>query len=53
MHRWFDLSRTNRLVQTVRDAYGGAVPISEKHKLFPIPASQLLVNRQLEQNPEW
>lgn len=53
MHRWFDLSRTNRLVRTVRDAYDGAFPISEKHKLFPIPASQLLVNRELEQNPEW
>jgi len=51
LHRWFDLVRTGRLIDTISSKFD--YPISEKHKLFPIPASQLTANPELEQNSGW
>lgn len=47
-HRWFDLVRTNRLVEVV-GATGKTV--SDRHTLFPIPQREMGVNRELVQNP--
>ena len=42
-HQWFDLKRTDRLVETM-----GMPP----HRVvYPIPTRELLVNKSLEQNP--
>jgi len=51
-HRWFDLVRTNRLVETIKEIHPG-YPVSEKHKLFPLPKDELLLNDKLTQNPGW
>jgi starch-binding outer membrane protein, SusD/RagB family len=51
-HRWFDLVRTKRLVQTIK-ALNPTFPVSEKHLLFPLPADELIINPKLTQNPGW
>jgi hypothetical protein len=51
-HRWFDLVRTGRLIETIK-AINPDYPISEKHLLFPIPPDELILNPLLEQNPGW
>lgn len=51
-HRWFDLVRTKRLVQTIK-AIHPEYPIEEKHYLFPIPADEIIINENLVQNPGW
>lgn len=51
-HRWFDLVRTGRLVQTLKTE-SPELPITEKHMLFPLPPDELTLNPLLEQNPGW
>ncbi|WP_188506344.1 RagB/SusD family nutrient uptake outer membrane protein [Parapedobacter pyrenivorans] len=51
-HRWFDLVRTKRLVETIKAAHPD-YQVAEKHYLFPIPADELIINPNLEQNPGW
>ncbi|MGV3763947.1 RagB/SusD family nutrient uptake outer membrane protein [Parapedobacter sp.] len=51
-HRWFDLVRTGRLVETIK-GINANYPVSEKHVLFPIPPDELILNDQLTQNPGW
>ncbi len=51
-HRWFDLVRTKRLVETIKAVHPDYA-VSEKHYLFPIPADELIINPNLEQNPGW
>lgn len=51
-HRWFDLVRTGRLVQTLKSDFPD-LPVSEKHTLFPIPPDELILNPLLTQNPGW
>lgn len=51
-HRWFDLVRTGRLVETVK-AIDPDYPVGEKHLLFPIPPDELILNPLLKQNPGW
>lgn len=51
-HRWFDLVRTKRLVQTIK-AVHPTYPVAEKHLLFPIPANEIKLNTKIKQNPEW
>jgi len=51
-HRWFDLVRTNRMVETIKRA-NPAFPVSERHMLFPIPADEILINTNIVQNPGW
>jgi hypothetical protein len=47
-HRWFDLKRTNRL-DTIMSAIKSGWTATDQ--LFPIPASEILVNYNLTQNP--
>jgi hypothetical protein len=49
-HRWFDLIRFGKLEEKVRAAKPG-ITVMSKHQLFPIPASELALNRLLNQNP--
>ncbi|MBO9154710.1 RagB/SusD family nutrient uptake outer membrane protein [Chitinophaga sp. GCM10012297] len=51
-HRWFDLVRTKRLVQTIK-AVHPEYPVTDKHLLFPIPANEIQLNSKIKQNPEW
>ncbi|MEX2569453.1 MAG: RagB/SusD family nutrient uptake outer membrane protein [Cyclobacteriaceae bacterium] len=51
-HRWFDLVRTGRLLETIRSINPSSA-IAEKHYLFPIPADELIINENLTQNPGW
>lgn len=51
-HRWFDLVRTGRLILTIK-SINPASTITDKHVLFPIPADEILINENLEQNPGW
>lgn len=46
-HRWFDLVRTDRLIDVVRNT---GKDISDKHKLFPIPQREIDANNNLTQN---
>jgi starch-binding outer membrane protein, SusD/RagB family len=53
-HRWFDLRRTNTIDQVMQQA---AIEKSSTwhsyQSLFPIPFSELIVNPNLKQNPEY
>lgn len=51
-HRWFDLVRTKRLVQTIK-AIHPEYPVTDKHLLFPIPANEVKLNPKIKQNPQW
>ncbi|QEC52359.1 putative outer membrane starch-binding protein [Anseongella ginsenosidimutans] len=51
-HRWFDLVRTGRLVETIK-SIDSDYPVSEKHRLFPIPPDELILNEKLTQNTGW
>ncbi|SIN71710.1 RagB/SusD family nutrient uptake outer membrane protein [Chitinophaga niabensis] len=51
-HRWFDLVRTKRLVETIR-AIHPTYPVTDKNLLFPIPANEIKLNPKIIQNPEW
>lgn len=48
--RWFDLVRTNQLVQAVSKV-ASKTNVSAKNYLFPIPASETSLNPGLTQNP--
>jgi starch-binding outer membrane protein, SusD/RagB family len=48
-HRWFDLVRTGRLVEAVKDVKPAAT-ISERNVLYPIPQSEIDINPNLTQN---
>lgn len=49
-HRWYDLSRTNRLISAIK-AQNPTIKVEERHYLFPIPQTEIDVNPALEQNP--
>lgn len=49
-HRWYDLSRTKRLISAMK-AQNPAIQVEERHYLFPIPQTEIDVNPTLEQNP--
>lgn len=51
-HRWFDLVRTGRLVETIK-GINANYPVSDKHLLFPIPPDELILNEKLTQNTGW
>lgn len=51
-HRWFDLVRTKRFVQTLKTVHPD-YPVTDKHNLFPIPINEILLNSKLQQNPGW
>jgi hypothetical protein len=48
--RWFDLVRTNQLVQAVSKV-SSKTNVSAKNYLFPIPQSEVSLNPALTQNP--
>lgn len=48
-HRWFDLVRTNRLVDAVKAAKP-SVNIEDRNRLYPIPQRERDVNPNLTQN---
>jgi starch-binding outer membrane protein, SusD/RagB family len=50
-HSWFDLKRTGKLIDVMRNQEKAA--IQEKHLLFPIPQLELDNNPSLTQNPGW
>ncbi|QIP12477.1 RagB/SusD family nutrient uptake outer membrane protein [Spirosoma aureum] len=49
-HRWYDLSRTKRLISAMK-AQNPTIIVEERHYLFPIPQTERDVNPQLTQNP--
>ncbi|RCR68652.1 RagB/SusD family nutrient uptake outer membrane protein [Larkinella punicea] len=49
-HRWYDLSRTKRLISAMK-AQNPTITVAEHHYLFPIPQTERDVNPRLEQNP--
>lgn len=51
-HRWFDLTRTGKLVDAVKKegSFGRNAPIQNFHTLFPIPFREVEANRLLDQN---
>ncbi len=51
-HRWFDLVRTKRLVQTIKSIHP-EYPVTDKHLLFPIPTNEVKLNPKIKQNPQW
>ena len=52
LHRWFDLVRTNKLIERVRLFNAQAVGIQPYHALRPIPQAQIdLTSRPFAQNP--
>lgn len=54
--RWYDLTRTGKfkLVANVLNSYYPTVrPVMDKHRFFPIPNGEILVNSKIEQNPAW
>ena len=48
-HRWYDLVRTNRLIQALNDQ-NPAIPVQSRHYLFPIPQTERDANPLLGQN---
>ena len=51
-HRWFDLVRTKRLVETIK-AIHPEYPVTDKNLLFPIPANEIKLNPKIKQNTGW
>lgn len=49
-HRWYDLSRTKKLISAMK-AQNPSIVVDEHHYLFPIPQTERDVNPQLTQNP--
>ena len=49
-HRWYDLSRTKRLIGAMK-AQNPTITVDEHNYLFPIPQTERDVNPQLTQNP--
>ena len=49
-HRWFDLKRTGKAIETM-NALGLGYDVTTTNLLFPIPQSELDRNPRLEQNP--
>ena len=47
-YRW-DLLRHDRLISNAKA--NGATAVEEKHRLFPIPSTQISVNDSIQQNP--
>ncbi|MDO1449679.1 RagB/SusD family nutrient uptake outer membrane protein [Rhodocytophaga aerolata] len=47
-HRWFDLLRTGRYVEVMKNK---GYPVQEFHYLYPIPQRETDLNSQLTQNP--
>ena len=62
-HRWFDLVRTERLIQRMKDHAAYEASVAEKNKteiatnikdymvLYPIPQRERDINKDLTQNP--
>lgn len=54
-HRWFDLVRTNRAITVINSKAAEinlVTPITQNNLIFPIPQSQVEINRQkITQNP--
>ena len=50
-HRFFDLARTGRLVNTMQSK--GKSFVENKHELLPIPAEELALNPEMTQNPNY
>lgn len=54
-HRWFDLVRTDRAIPVMNskiDEIGIIAPLTENKLVFPIPQSQIDINRdKIQQNP--
>lgn len=48
-HRWYDLVRTNKLIQAL-NAQNPAIPVAARHYLYPIPQTERDVNPLLGQN---
>jgi hypothetical protein len=46
-HRWFDLVRTNRLIETMARI---GVEVAPYQTLFPIPQREIDINQALDQN---
>lgn len=51
-HRWFDLARTGR-AKTVLEALDSNIEVEEHEYIFPIPVSQIQLDKNLEQNPDY
>ncbi|RYY29768.1 MAG: RagB/SusD family nutrient uptake outer membrane protein, partial [Sphingobacteriaceae bacterium] len=49
-HRWFDLARTGR-AKTVLEAIDPTIKVDAHETVFPIPVTQLQLDKNLEQNP--
>ena len=49
-HRWYDLTRTKRLIDAMK-AQNPSIVVQERHYLLPIPQTERDVNPALEQNP--
>lgn len=49
-HRWYDLSRTRRLIEAMQ-AQNPSIKVETHHYLFPIPQTEIDINPKLEQNP--
>jgi len=54
-HRWFDLVRTGRAIDVINSKAASiniVAPITQNNMVFPIPQSQVEINRdKIEQNP--
>jgi starch-binding outer membrane protein, SusD/RagB family len=51
--RWYDLKRTNNLIEYVKRAKGEAANPQEYNYVFPIPQRERDVNKNLTQNPNY
>ena len=49
-HRWYDLTRTKRLISAMQ-AQNPTIKVEERHYLLPIPQTERDVNPALDQNP--
>ncbi|RVU01046.1 RagB/SusD family nutrient uptake outer membrane protein [Mucilaginibacter limnophilus] len=49
-HRWFDLARTGR-AKTVLEAIDPNIKVDANENVFPIPVTQIQLDKNLEQNP--
>lgn len=54
--RWYDLTRTNTVLQVIPKAVNNVFPTrvpQARNRYFPIPLDEINANPKLEQNPEW
>jgi hypothetical protein len=52
-NRWFDLARSGKLVDALKNIPAKAPNVSEKNYLYPIPQVEIDLNPLLTQNPGW